>query len=95
MPGFLLCHGRLLPVQFYEILQVPLACGKLIRPATGIVKEICNDIRECHVPTLEREKRLIHFRVDADRSSFACTRHSNHFVVTLYKLFAKIGKIPV
>ena len=99
--GYCLSHCRFhhwfLPVLFRpasfrphvnELLQPLLAGCEFIGPAIAVVKHLGNYIGERHVPTLEREQRLIHLRIDPDRTSFTCPRHNNHFVVTEYKYIA-------
>ena len=76
-PG--LCSG--------EILKLSLACRMLIRPAVTFVEQVFYNVRERHISLLEREKRLIHVRVNPDRPPLSCTRHNYHFVVTIYKYF--------
>jgi len=67
-----------------------LAGREGVRPAIAIVEHLCNYLAEGHIATLERQQSLIHFGINPDRSSLACTRHNYHFVVTLYKYFSKI-----
>ena len=54
-----------------EIFQFPLVGRKIIRPAITVVEHLCYDVRKRHVPPFQREKRLIHLRINPYRTSLA------------------------
>ena len=75
-----------------EILQIALGSREGIRPPIAVTEHLRDDITEAHVATLERKQSLIHLGIDPDRTSLACTRHSYHFVVTIYKSILIMGE---
>ena len=69
-------------MDFDKILKLTLAGRKFVRPPVAFTEHLRDDVGKRHIPTFQREKRLIHLRIDSYRTSLACTRHNNHFVVT-------------
>ena len=72
-------------VDLYELCQIALVCRIIFRPPVAVIEHLGNDVGERHISSFQYEQRLIHLGIDPDRTSLASTRHSYHFVVTVYK----------
>ncbi len=63
-------------MDLHEVFEIALVLRKTISPSIAVTEHQGNDIGERHIPTLQREKRLIHLRIYPDGTSLASTRHN-------------------